>query len=97
MATMLFKYPGPHQLQDGGYDYIITEDTTAAIQGAISAGWYRHPTLARAAYEAAQTPANPELPQTVSEIDALRKIAVERGIKYDGRWSVARLKKELDL
>lgn len=89
---MVFKYPGPHQLQDGGYDYITVEE--AEVEAHVALGWSRTPAEAKA--KATAVPQDPEeeadddSPPTREELEEqCRKL----GIKVDGRYSDARLAK----
>lgn len=83
--TMLVKYPGPHQFQDGKYDHIVVLDED--IEATLADGWYRTPAEARAATEAHVLPKDPE-PPTRAEME---QKATELGIKWDGRWGDKRL------
>lgn len=50
--TMVYKFPGPFPLQDGGYDYKVVADED--IQAATGEGWHLTPMEARAAHESEQ-------------------------------------------
>lgn len=78
--TMVVKYPGPHQFQDGKYDWLIVDE--ADVEAALADGWFRSPAEARAAADAHVLPKDPE-PPTRAELE---QKATELGIKWDGRW-----------
>lgn len=45
--TMLYKYPGPHEIHGGNFDYIIVdEDDNEKFSEAIDSGWCRTTTEA---------------------------------------------------
>lgn len=91
--TMVLKYPGPTQLQDGGYAYQIVE--AEDVEAALADGWYRTAAEAKAAGTVAATLA--ETPVEVPADDApptraeLEQKAAEIGLKVDGRWSDKKL------
>jgi len=45
--TMIYKYPGPHQLDDGGYDYIVVD--APDVEKKLKEGWSRTPQEAKKA------------------------------------------------
>lgn len=91
---MLYRVPGKHKLHGIQCDYRIVPDTSAAIAEAEGQGWYLSPTLA---LEASQKPPEPVAPLVVEQTrDDLVKLAESLGIKVDGRWSIARLRQEID-
>lgn len=79
--TMVLKYPGSTQLQDGGYDYLIVEDED--VEAAVADGWHRTAAEAKAAGTApvVETPAV-DAPPTRAELEQKAK---ELSIKFDGR------------
>lgn len=83
--TMLYKFPGPHQQQDGKYDQLVVLDED--IDAALAEGWFLTPPEAKAATEAHVLPKDPE-PPTRAEME---QKATELGIKWDGRWGDKRL------
>lgn len=88
---MVFKHPGSELLHGIQCDYRIVPDTSAAIAEAEGQGWYLSPTLA---LEASQKPPEPVAVEQTR--DDLVKLAESLGIKVDGRWSIARLRQEID-
>jgi len=88
---MLYRVPGKHKLDGILCEYTIVPDTAEAI--AAMDGWHRSPTLA---FEATKKPpvVIPEPAEPTRE--DLVKLAESLGIKVDGRWSVARLRQEID-
>lgn len=96
MSRMLYKHPGPIQFNNGWFDTLIVADTAQAIAAAQGEGW--HLTSVQA-YEAAQQPAAAPVIEVVAEVDLkaeLTTLAESLGIKVDGRWSIARLRAEID-
>lgn len=88
---MVFKYPGRTKLHGIMCDWRTVPNTAQSLAEAEAEGWYQSPALA---YEASLKPAEPVAePDTRDE---LVKLAESLGIKVDGRWSVARLKQEID-
>lgn len=54
--TMLYKCPGPYDIHDGHYDYIIVDASEdGALDAALADGWSLTTPEARAVYEAAQS------------------------------------------
>lgn len=47
MTTMLYKYPGPHEIHGDKFDYVIVEDDK--IDDAIDSGWFLTTTEAKSA------------------------------------------------
>lgn len=91
---MVFKYPGSELLHGIQCDWKIVPDTSAAIAEAEGQGWYLSPTLA---LESSQKPPEPVAPLVVEQTrDDLVKLAESLGVKVDGRWSIARLRQEID-
>lgn len=98
-ATMLYKMPGPHQFNDGGYDYIIVD--APDVDSNLEQGWFKTPAEAKAAHEfisaataGAMKTAAPMDTQQANEtlIDnspatraELEAKATELGLKFDGR------------
>ena len=89
-ATMLYLMPGPHQLNDGHYDYVIVD--ADEVEAKLDEGWYRTTAEAKAAHEAklkeqaapvAPVPAEPisgdGMPPTRPELEAK---ANELGIQF---------------
>ncbi len=48
-TTMLYKYPGPHKLQDGDYDHVTVPDEQ--IEDKLREGWHLTFPDARKAHE----------------------------------------------
>lgn len=79
--TMVLKYPGKHQLQDGLYDWLIVDESE--VEEALKEGWFRTKEEAKAAHEAVPVaapvsdgaPTRAELEQKAKELE----------IKFDGR------------
>lgn len=91
-TTMLYKYPGQHEIHGGRFDYTIVADKD--IDKAMAEGWHLTTPDAKAAHEAAQAAkANPEnAPPTKEE---LLERAKQLGIKFDPRWGVERLQEAI--
>lgn len=89
---MLYRVPGPHLLDGVKCDWLIVPDTANAIAEAEGNGWRRSPALA---LEATQEPPLIDPPRK-SERDELTDLAESLGIKVDGRWSIARIRAEID-
>lgn len=91
---MLYRVPGAHKLDGIMCDYTTVADTAQAIADAARGGWAMSPA---AALEASLRPA-PEPVQAVESgpREELVKLAESIGIKVDGRWSVARIRQEID-
>lgn len=82
-TTMLYRQPGPHQLQDGKYDYRVVLD--ADIEQTLADGWFLTPAEAKAAHDESkkgQTAAADNAPPTRAELE---QKAAQIGLKYDGR------------
>lgn len=89
---MVFKYPGPRQLEDGGYEYIIVDEPEVAAHVAL--GWSRTPAEAKAkATAVAQDPEDGPVDDSPPTRDELEEQCKKLGIKVDGRYSDARLAK----
>ena len=82
--TMVLRFPGKHQFQDGCYDWLIVDESE--VEAALKDGWYRTKEEAKAAYEAV-----PVVPVAEPASDAaptraeLEQKAKELGLKFDGR------------
>lgn len=74
---MLYRYPGPVQLEDGAYATLIVQD---AQEHADAIGWFESWPAARAA-----VPAPPAPESTAPTRAELEQKATELGIKFDGR------------
>lgn len=84
---MLYRVPGQHKLHGIMCDYCTVPDTAQAIAEAARDGWHRSPAEAQAASDTAvREPTR----------DELIALAESLGIKVDGRWSVARIRQEID-
>lgn len=82
---LLYKYPGPHILEDGcGYEWAVFD----APEDGEAQGW------SRTYWEAKESAKNKEAekPLTRQELEILAK---EAGIKFDGRMSDATLDKKV--
>lgn len=83
-TTMLYRQPGPHQLQDGKYDYLVVPDTE--IEQTLADGWFLTTAEAKEAYDESrkgQTAAIVDnAPPTRAELE---QKAAQIGLKYDGR------------
>jgi hypothetical protein len=90
MPTMLIKYPGPHQFQDGKYDYCILPDED--VDEALTEGWARTPPEARAIHEASKVVPADNAPPTRAELEAKAR---QLGIKFDGRTGDVNLAKAI--
>lgn len=86
-TTMLYKYPGPHDIHGDKFDYVIVDDE--AIEQALSEGWSLTTAEAK---EAAEPPA---VVADVDDIEALRLQATGLGITVDKRWKEGRLREEI--
>ena len=91
---MLYRVPGPHLLHGIRCDYNIVPDTAQDIAAAESDGWRRSPAEALEASKPKPV-AEPILPRR-TEREELEILAESLGIKVDGRWSIARLRTEID-
>jgi len=83
MTTMLYKWPGPHDIHGDRYDYKIVPDDE--IQAALAAGWHLTTTDAKAnAKKVLDVPPIPgdDEPPTREELE---QKARELGIQFDGR------------
>ena len=78
--TMVLKYPGKHQFQDGSYDYQIVDESE--VDAALSEGWFRTKEEAKAAYEQPAVEPVSDAPPTRAELE---QKARELGLKFDGR------------
>ncbi len=78
--TMVLKYPGPTQLQDGSYDYLIVDEPD--VEAALADGWYRTAAEAKAAGSAPKDEPKPDAEPTRAELE---QKATELGLKFDGR------------
>ena len=92
---MLYRVPGKHKLHGVLCEYTLVADSAQAISDAARDGWAMSPAEA---LEVSKRPApEPEDgPVVVDPRDELAKLAESLGIKVDGRWSVARIKQEID-
>lgn len=77
--TMLYKFPGPHEIHGGRFDYTVVPDEQ--IEQALAEGWHLTTDAAKAAEEA---PQEESAAPTRAELEAK---ATELGIKFDGRTS----------
>lgn len=78
--TMVLKYPGKHQLQDGCYDWLIVDESE--VDDALKEGWFRTKEEAKAAYEQPAAEPAADAPPTRAELEQKAK---ELGLKFDGR------------
>ena len=89
--TMVLKYPGKHQFQDGSYDYQIVDESD--VDAALAEGWFRTKEEAKQAYKAPTPVAElvKDMAALADNIDApptraeLEQKAKELGLKFDGR------------
>lgn len=91
---MLYRVPGKERLHGILCDYCLVPDTAQAIAEAEVQGWRMSPALALEATQSGK-PAEIEPPRK-SEREELIDLAESLGIKVDGRWSIARLRTEID-
>lgn len=84
--TMVLKYPGPHQLQDGCYDWKIVDAEDVAA--ALAEGWFLTKEEAKAGAEAPKVEPVSPAPPTRAELE---QKATELGLKFDGRTSDKKL------
>lgn len=80
---MVYKLGGPHEFNDGKYDYLIVADEVEK-DAAFAAGWRA---TTQEAKEHAAIPAD-DAPATRAELETK---ATELGIRFDGRTSDAKL------
>jgi hypothetical protein len=73
--TMLYKYPGKHEIHGSTFDYIIVDESE--IDDALKLGWHR-----------STDEAKNNSPASRSELEIK---AGELGIKFDGRTSDRKL------
>ena len=102
-TTMLYKYPGPHEIHGGLYDYTIVEDEQ--IEAAQADGWKLTTAEAKKAHEdlleaqaaererlaeaaAAKALADPNAPPTRAELE---QMATKLGLPFNGRTSDRKL------
>jgi hypothetical protein len=79
LPRMLYKFPGPVALQDGGYDTHIVSDESA-LDAAVKDGWHMTPADAR---KPAEVPSDKTTEPTRAELE---QKATELGIEFKGTW-----------
>lgn len=84
--TMLYQFPGPHEIHGARFDYIIVDDDQ--IEATLAAGWYLTTPEAKAAHQAAQQVAVDDAPPTRDE---MKRKADDLGLTYAGNISNAAL------
>lgn len=84
--VMLYKFPGPHLLEDGSYDWLTVDaNSDGELESALADGWRK--TLEEAkSLEKDDSPTRAELEQKASEL----------ALKFDGRTSYAKLVKMIE-
>lgn len=87
----VYKLNGPLVLDGVSCDMKLIRDLSGDIAAAESEGWYLSPTAAKEAENLPSATGQRELDR-----DELIAFAEGLGIKVDKRWSVARLKQEID-
>lgn len=93
---MLYRVPGKERLHGILCDYCLVPDTAQAISEAAAQGWRMSPALALEATQAVSVAVQPDEAPRKSEREELVDLAESLGIKVDGRWSLARLRTEID-
>lgn len=83
--TMFYKYPGPHEIHGGTFDYAIFDlDVDGELDKALSEGWHETTDKAKlAVYEAEDN-----APATREELETK---ASELGIKFTAKTTDAQL------
>jgi len=81
--TMLFKHPGAHSQDGVSFDYKIVLDED--IEATVADGWSLSVPEAKAAFDAAQKPAEPVKDAEPPTRAELEQKATELGLKFDGR------------
>lgn len=87
--TMMFKAPGPHEIDDAHLDYTIVDaDEEGAIDAALAEGWFLTSPEAKEAYAATQVAKETNLAPTRAELEAK---ATELGLTFTGKTSDKKL------
>lgn len=82
-ATMLYRAPGPHEIDDAHLDYTIVDAAEeGAIEAAIADGWFLTSPAAKEAYAIAQVAKEANLAPTRAELETK---ATELGIKFSAK------------
>lgn len=92
--TMLYKYPGTEQLQDGKYAFRVVD--AEHVDQAITEGWHATPAAAKAAHESAQAAAVEAAKNVPPSRAELEQKARELGIEFKGSHGDATLAKMIE-
>lgn len=86
--TMLYKFPGPHEIHGSNFDHTIVDEED--IENAMADGWHLTTTAAKAAHDAAKDAAkeDEEKPPTRDELE---QKAHELGIEFSHNIGDAKL------
>lgn len=88
-ATMLYRAPGPHEIDGAHLDYtIIDAAEEGAIEAAIAEGWFLTSPAAKEAYTLTQEAKEANLAPTRAELEAK---AAGLGIKFNDKTSDKKL------